>query len=364
MSSSTKLITTCAADLEGKRVPVRQFLVDGVIPHVNVTNLSGDGGLGKTILALMLGTSLSSRAPWLGFDTMQGPFLYFGAEDDDDELHIRLDQMRVELGLSWGDLADFHYRSFVGEDALVAILDKGVLQPTQILDRIETRIRDLGAFACVLDTSADVFGGDEINRTQVRKFVTLLRGVCVRTRSSIILLSHPSIAGMASGTGTSGSTAWHNSVRSRLYLEEAEGDARRLHFKKLNYGPKGKPMKLIWRNGIFVPDDGKAAASAQVNAEIIFLSLLDAYTREERNVSSSTSPTYAPKVFADDRRGKGIGRDALRDAMNALFEKDEIINEEFGPPSHRRKRIIRKDKLPSGPCANRSEATSAPHFRY
>jgi hypothetical protein len=45
-----------------------------------------------------------------------------------------------------------------------------------------------------------------------------------------------------------------------------------------------------------------------------------------------------------DRRSKGIGRDALRDAMNALFEKGEIINEEFGPPSHRRKRIIRKGK--------------------
>jgi hypothetical protein len=83
---------------------------------------------------------------------------------------------------------------------------------------------------------------------------------------------------------------------------------------------------------------------AQANAEFIFLSVLDAYTAEGRNVGSSTASTYAPKVFDADRRSKGIGRDALRDAMNALFEKSEIINEEFGPPSHRRKRIIRKGK--------------------
>jgi RecA-family ATPase len=170
---------------------------------------------------------------------MQGPFLYFGAEDDADEIHIRLDQMRIELGLSWGDLADFYYRSFVGEeDSLMSILDRGVLQPTPLLERIETRIRELGAIACVLDTAADVFGGDEINRGQVRKFITLLRGVCVRTQSSIILLSHPSVAGMQSGTGTSGSTGWNNSVRSRLYLEADDGDGRLLHFKKLNYGPR------------------------------------------------------------------------------------------------------------------------------
>jgi hypothetical protein len=80
---------------------------------------------------------------------MQGPFLYFGAEDDDDEIHIRLDQMRIKLGLSWDDLADFHFCSFVGEEALVAILDEGVLQHTPLLDGIETRIRDLGAIACV-----------------------------------------------------------------------------------------------------------------------------------------------------------------------------------------------------------------------
>ena len=65
--------TFCAAEFEGLPVPLREWLVDGVIPHKNVTLLSGDGGLGKTILALMLGTSLSARTDWLGLKAMHGP---------------------------------------------------------------------------------------------------------------------------------------------------------------------------------------------------------------------------------------------------------------------------------------------------
>jgi RecA-family ATPase len=339
------LKTFCAAEFEGRPVPPRQWLVEGVIPHRNVTLLSGDGGLGKTILALMLGTSLSTSTDWLGFKTKQGPCLYYGAEDELDELHRRVDQIRHGLGLSWGDLADLHLKSLAGEDALLSRLDHGIIKPTKLCAKLETRIRELGAIASIIDTSADVFGGDEISRTQVRQFVGLLMGIALRNNCAVILLAHPSLSGMASGTGTSGSTAWNNSARSRLYLEAAEGDARLLHFKKSNYGPKGKPLRLRWQNGVFVPEDGeKASASAQASAEIIFLNLLDAYTTEGRNVGSSTASTYAPKVFDADRRSKGIGRNALRDAMNALFEKGEITNEEFGPPSHRRKRIIRKGK--------------------
>jgi RecA-family ATPase len=341
------LETFCSADFDGAPVPQRRWGVEGVFPHENVTLLSGDGGLGKTIITLMLGTALSTRTDWLGFKTMQGPSLYFGAEDDKDELHRRLDQIRRELGIAWGDLADFHGTARAGEDALLARVDHGVIVPTELCARLERRLQEIGAVACFIDTSADVFGGDEINRQQVRQFIGLLRGICIRLHLFIVLLAHPSLSGMASGSGTSGSTGWHNSVRARTYLEADSKDpnARVLKFMKSNYGPKGEPMRLRWQNGLFVPDDGvKANEAAQANTEIIFLNLLDAYTAEGRNVGSSTASTYAPKVFDADRRSKGIGRDALRDAMNALFEKGEIINEEFGPPSHRRKRIIRKGK--------------------
>ena len=337
------LETICAADFEGKPVPARKWLVDDVIPHKNVTLLSGDGGIGKTILALMLGTSLSTRTDWLGFNAMQGPFLYIGAEDDGDELQIRLDAMRRELGASWGDLADFHFKSFAGEDALIATFDRStqLIKPTALLESIEARIRELGAIACALDTSADMFGGDEISRAQVRQFVGLFRGVCIRCQASIILLAHPSLSGMASGSGTSGSTGWHNSVRGRLYLKEDGADTRLLEFKKSNYGKKGQPMRLLYRNGLFIPDDGRATESALANAETKFLQMVDLYNAQGRAMSASPSNIYAPTLFASEPTCKGFTKQNFQEAMNSLFAKQQIIVETFGPPSKQRRRIAR-----------------------
>jgi RecA-family ATPase len=334
----------CAYDFEGVPVPDREWLVEGAIPHENVTLLSGDGGLGKTILALMLGVALSTKTEWFGFTTMQGPFLYVGAEDDDSEVHRRLDQMRCEMGLQWSDFCDFHFRSLVGEDAVMATYDRGQqrLKATQLLLELEQHISDLGVVACVLDTSADMFGGDEIDRKQVRQFISLLRGVCRRQHCAIMLLSHPSVAGMASGTGISGSTAWNNSVRSRLYLEadNKDTDARTLKFMKSNYGPKGEPMALRYQRGQFVLDEVRAGSTPE-QADAMFLATLDKYTAQDRDVSPNVSSTYAPKVFADDETCGGLSKKAFKAAMDRLLASKAIKVEPFGPPSKLRKRIVR-----------------------
>jgi RecA-family ATPase len=73
------------------------------------------------------------------------------------------------------------------------------------------------------------------------------------------MLSHPSLTGLNSGSGTSGSTAWNNSVRSRLYLTreidsqgfEADPDKRVLTTKKANYGRVGGEITVRWHNGVF-----------------------------------------------------------------------------------------------------------------
>src|SRR5262249_53539271 len=61
----------------------------------------------------------------------------------------------------------------------------------------------------------------------------------IKARCSVAILAHPSNAGMATGAGLSGSTGWHNKVRSRLYMrspttakgEEIDSDMREMHQK-------------------------------------------------------------------------------------------------------------------------------------
>src|SRR5664279_4751767 len=76
-------------DWQGKPVPERQWFVDGWIPDRTVTNLSGDGGSGKTEIILQLIAASSLGLPWFGKDVSVGPCLYYGAEDEADELHRR-----------------------------------------------------------------------------------------------------------------------------------------------------------------------------------------------------------------------------------------------------------------------------------
>ncbi len=218
----------------------------------------------------------------------------------------------------------------------------------QIVKLIET----LRPRLVVLDTLADLFGGDEINRSQTRQFVQLLRGAALEFNTSIVLLAHPSVAGMKSGTGTSGSTAWSNSVRSRLYLDrlrdgdtELDPDARILSTKKSNYGPVGQSIALRWCAGAFRTTSGdadvsEAVSASHIRAENAFLELLRMYVEQRRDVSATPSSSYAPARFAQEDLGKLIGKEALTSAMTRLLSAGRIRVEEHGPESKRRKKLV------------------------
>src|ERR1043166_5546357 len=81
---------------------------------------------------------------------------------------------------------------------------------------------------------------------------------------SVTVLSHPSLQGISSGSGISGSTAWHGAFRFRQYLtsikpdagEQPDDDLRQLEFKKNQYGPKCETIVLRYQRGLFLPVTG------------------------------------------------------------------------------------------------------------
>ena len=50
-----------------------------------------------------------------------------------------------------------------------------------------------------------------------------------------------------------------------------------LKFQKSNYGPKGEPMRLIYHNGLFVPESVAEVQSRSANVEATFLEMLTYY---------------------------------------------------------------------------------------
>ena len=342
----------CAASLKGKPIPPRQWLVPDLVPMNTVTLFSGDGGTGKSLLALQLAVAAAAQTGWIGKPVEAGQAIFLSAEDDDDELHRRLDDVLCAEGRSYDDLTGLTLRSLAGEDALLAVDSQLSLIETELFKELDAQAVEDAPALIVIDTLADVYPANENDRAKVRQFVGILRGLALRRKCAVVLLAHPSLTGLSSGTGTSGSTAWNNSVRSRLYLSriqdngfEPDPDARLLSTKKANYGRTGGEINLKWQAGVFVaekPPTGLDALAAGAKAERVFLKLLGEYTSQGRYVSGNPGPTYAPSVFAKHPDAEGCTKRALASAMETLFGRGDIIVGEHGSGQKARKHIARK----------------------
>lgn len=343
-----------AAELAGRAVPPREWLVPDWVPMKNVTLFMGDGGTGKSLLALQLAASVATEANWIGRGVRPGRVILLSAEDDEDELHRRLADILRSIGKTFGDLSRLTLRSLAGEDALLAIETKIKLMQSELFEELDQRAESENPALIVLDTLADVYPANENDRAKVRQFIGILRGLAIRRKCAVLLLGHPSLTGMASGTGASGSTAWNNSVRSRLYLTriaddgyEPDPDARILTKMKANYGRVGDEIAVEWRAGVFhatQAPSGSDRIAAGAKAERVFLKLLDAFSEQGRYVSANPSSAYAPSQFARHPEAEGCTKAALTTAMNALFGRDEIGIAQHGKGAKARSHIARVEK--------------------
>ena len=347
------LTFTTADTVHGRPIPPREWLVPGLIPAGTVTMLGGDGGTGKSVLALQLAVAAAVGRQWIGRDVERpGPVLLLSAEDDATELHRRLADIADAAGVSLAELSQLGVCSLAGEDALLAVVDQKTkaLTHTDLANELEARIEAIRPTLLVLDTLADLHAGEENNRQHARQFVGMLRGLAIRYGCAVLLLAHPSLAGKANGSGLSGSTAWNASVRSRLYLErvqegdyEPDPDARRLVVKKANYGRTGLEIGLRWRAGAFVadaPQTGLDRMATGAKAERVFLKLLRQLAAEGRDVGPSKGHSYAPAKFAEHPDNEGVSKRGFTAAMDVLMRDGKVCVEEIGPPSRRTKRLV------------------------
>jgi RecA-family ATPase len=340
---------------QDQAVPDRAWTVRDRIPASNVTLLSGEGSVGKSILSLQLATAVVLGRDWIGAMPEPGAALVVACEDDADELWRRFNLIFSHYGAAYTEFKDLHVLALAGAEALMAVPDRNCLiQPTKLFGRIHEAARDIKPKLIVLDNSADIFGGNENDRAQVRQFIGMLRGMAIAAGSGVLLTSHPSLTGISSGTGLSGSTAWNASVRSRLYFkraktekdEEPEPDLRVLEVMKSNYGPAGETITLRWKNGLFLPVAGTTSLeklAAEQAAEQLFLTLLDTFNQQGRNTSvKPNAPTYAPTLFAKEKpaRDRGIRKHAFEVAMRSHFAAEKICLERYGPPSRGTSKLV------------------------
>ena len=326
-----------AENLLSTKAPPRRWLVPHWIPQNDVTLLTGDGGIGKTTIALQLANACRySVVPWLDMPVVPGPVLYVSAEEPLDELHFRMEQVTAgrkeqahpkQLGLV--SLCD-------GDAVLGRVNQNGDVEGTHLYNWIGCTVDERKCKLLVIEAAADVFAGNESNRWEVAGFIRLLRRISAQTDCAILLLAHPSVEGMRTGRGTSGSTQWNNAVRSRMYFAipktdkdvELDPDLRLLSLDKANRARTGEKITLKWNNGLFVPVEFSSSdlMVRRAEAKAVFMGLMRKFAAHGRKCGPSPSATYAPALFAkeEEARASRIDRKTLTAAMSALLDEGKI----------------------------------------
>jgi RecA-family ATPase len=333
---------------DSERIPERKWAIKDRVPLNQAGLFSGEGGTGKSIIELMKDVAHVAGKDWLGSLPAPGPAIYLGAEDEADELHRRLAAVISHYNLTFKELTEqLHVLCLLGQDATLCAANgkSGKVETTELCRQIYEAAGDIKPKNISIDTLSRAFSGNEIDRVQVYGFANHMQALAMVAGGAVTVLSHPSIAGMNSGTGISGSTAWHGAFRFRMYLtslkpepgEQPDGDLRELQFLKNQYGPKSEAIAVRYQRGLFLPEGGVSGldkVAREQKAEEVFLTLLVRFGHEGRNVSDKTSsPTYAPAAFTAEKEAKGIRKDDLTAAMRRLFAANKIHVEQYGRPS-------------------------------
>jgi archaellum biogenesis ATPase FlaH len=234
-------------------------IVERLVPEGEVTLLAGHGGAGKSLLALVMGVFVALGRDLAGLRVQRRRVVFFSAEDDRDELLRRLQRVCAVLQVDRRELDGWLILLDVTEldPTLMDAQGKGPMTPTNAFRRLAAFADSRDPGLVIIDNASDTFAGEENERRHVRAFLRALRQMLARRRRAVLLLAHVNKT-TASGDvpdseSYSGSTAWHNSVRSRLVLVGKGIAPRVLKHQKANRGPLADDISFDWHGGALVP---------------------------------------------------------------------------------------------------------------
>ena len=125
---------------DNEPVPNRKWAIPDRVPLNQVGLFSGEGGTGKSIIELMKNVAHVAGKEWFGSQPEQGPTFYLGAEDDTDELHIRLAAIARHYGVTFKELIEggLHVLPLLGKDAVLCAANpkSGHVEMTELYNQI------------------------------------------------------------------------------------------------------------------------------------------------------------------------------------------------------------------------------------
>lgn len=357
-----------ALDIQGfgtAEPPPKKYVVSGMLPHGHLALLGAHGGAGKSLLALTFCAHVACGRPWAGIDVVQGRAAFVSLEDPADVVLRRLcriaDTYRLDFGLIEENLLILD--GTTGDGVLGTVADAfGSRAFTATAAFEELRDQVAGAALVVVDNASDAYDGNENDRRHVRAFMRLLAQLARENDASVLLLAHiDKLAARQGSNGNtySGSTAWHNSARSRFALVDVDGVVELRH-EKHQFGKLSDTTRLVWNaDGVLVPSGATAAAATgrDDSDDASVTAALRAASASRVNVPTArTGPATAQHVLStfselSPELRDAFGRDRFWAAIARLTRQGIVSFETYRNENRKeRERIVCAGSAPNEPA--------------
>ena len=342
------------ADLAATEPAPPAFVWEGLIPAGHVTLLAAHGGTGKSMIALMLAVAVALGLPLFGIPTRRGIAAFYSGEDGAGLLRYRLRLVCRCMGVNIEDLAGRLFILDATDDDPTLFAEasaggrrEGVTTATFASLREFIATHDVSLL--VVDNASDAFDASEIDRARVRGFMRSLARIARERDAGLLLLAHVD-KGTSRGErgqnseGYSGSTAWNNSARSRLFMSRDKEGALMLEHQKHNLGHLREPLRLVWPEGGIPQADEPMGPMLKGLAErgqskALLKLIAEFAARGEFVTTATTSRTHAAKLLRQEPTYPKLKDAEVFDVLRRAERAGHLERIEFkGADRHQRER--------------------------
>jgi hypothetical protein len=373
-------VSVPVADVMDAQPPAPSFWWGNLVPAGAITLWSGHGGSAKSYVCLMLACAMALGRPLFGEATRRGRVAYYSAEDPASVVRYRLHV----ICRAWGvDPAELDKWLIVldatrADPVLFRESQAGGIRfaaPTQAYGDLRAHLVAEGIEVLVVDNASDAYDASEIDRAKVRAFMRALVRL-VPEHGAVVLLCHVDKASARGDRGTgeaySGSTAWHNSARSRIAQSRDKGSGDIvLEHQKGNHcdGPLHAVIRLTWPSG-GVPDldkpvEGVVKRIAEENDARALLRLVHEFTeRGEYVTTATTSRTHAAKLLKGERTyPRALADREVFDLLRQAERRGWLAREEVRGPNRHPRQVWKVTPAGAARAAIHLAAPTAPTAR-
>jgi RecA-family ATPase len=362
-------------------LPPRRYLYGKHYQRCTVSGTIGSGGTGKTTLDIVDGIAMATGRNLTGEQPEERCRVWIhNGEDNLNELNRRIAAVCQYYSIPQSELKGWLFVTSGNEMPLRIAQGCGELKiDTVLIEEITQRIVENEIDVAIFDPLVTLHSTDEKDPGKMDAVVRIFTRISDLCDCSIELAHHvrklPYGAFELSIDDARGAGSIKDALRMvRLLNVMSKEEASNLgidEFERLSYfridigktNTMSRTNAAVWRKfesvelpngdnvGVITAWDYPTRGGPQTEAqkaqaysdEQVFMHLLDRFTLDGRYVSDKPSPSYAPKLFAEEEEAKAakVSKHRLKDAMRRLFATKRVRLEEYDRNGRPATRLVR-----------------------